>query len=173
MKLSLTSRLYLHHIILSRYDFTDKYINFIQFNLNLRNIKINCTIYDLTQNSLNELFFKELLTYRKFHIKKPIQTSKLKTVQFLTSIKKMYIYIFLELLLNSVFLFTKIVFLRSKDSSFYVFKFPIVFINNFFYTYLGLETKVNTTFLTFTLDSQILANFQLIKTCLFLPIIGE
>lgn len=169
MNLHFTSRLYLYHKALSKYDFTDKYVNFIQFHLNLRNTKINCSICESSQSSLNEVFYKELLMYRKLYIKQPLYKSKLKLSQFIISNQKKYFFLLIEVLLNSIFLFTKITFQTNKNNYFYLLKFPTIINNNFFCTYANLKPKINPLFLNFTFNSQLLNNTQLIQSCLFLP----
>ncbi len=169
MKYNLNSRLYLYHKTISKYDFIEKYINFLQSNTILRHFKINCNIYQEFHNNLNELFHKELLTYKKVHLKiKNTSHFKQGFTQVVVSIRKKYLFFYLELLLNSVFLTKKPTFLFHKKIVTCVFKSRLDSSSSFFRTHLIFASKVNRISLNFKFSYQLWNRFQLPKDYLFL-----
>ena len=140
MEYNLQPRLKLYYTSLTKFDTIDKcYIVQLKSISKLSIVTTwNLTSY-LTKNSLNSLVFKEFSTYKRFYYKKTIKNFH--NSNFVATIRKIYIYFYLEFLINSYLLFTNL---------------------NFKFTFLGKGNSINSCSI-FSQNKFLKINFQPIK----------
>jgi hypothetical protein len=169
-------RLSVYSSILSKYDFTDKHTNFEKFVLTSCVPKFSCVILGTLKTSLNEILFNEFLTFKKLHFTSIKNNNKYKLNYFKITIRKKYLFLCVELLLNSSFVYTKLKILDNKKSySLCNFKFPVISsINPFFsFSYIVENCNMLSYYLNLYFGKKI--SPILLQNCLFLPInyVGE
>lgn len=111
MKYILIPRSYTYYNILGKCDLLDKHNILYKSYFILANNNFSCNFFSFPKGGPNSLILKEFLTQRKLSFKK---TNEKSLDYFITSLRKKHFFLYLDVLLNSLFLTNEWIFSHSN-----------------------------------------------------------
>ena len=160
------SKLHLYTSTLGKYDLIDKYKNMFFSSINLKNFKFYNLFCKPIKTSLSTIVLKEFLTHKKVYAKK---LNNQNFYHFIISIRKKYLFMYTEALMNFVFSLTIKNYSFTKTFSIIDIKISTLTSSHPFFTHLSLDSELSkiTWKLILTPTSGVCINT--IKNYLFFP----
>lgn len=169
MKYNFKPRLQVYYGLIGRYDFIEKHDLFDLETKNLESLNILWTTNRSTKNNLNLLLLKEFLTCQNFSFQNLTNKKKNNLNYFVITLRNLYLFLYLETLLITYFLFSNIKYSINPKVLFNIHVFIQISYYNIFFNNFSSKFNIQRTIFNDTISFNFLKNKVINLNYYFLP----